>query len=134
MNDDDTPPFDPVANGSIKSRDALIVEDNIIIAMAAEDILTEIGFARCTIAATNIEAQRAIERGEIGFAMLDINLGEETSEPTARLLQEQGIPFVFATGYGESPFDLGVFSNVPTLTKPYSERDLFAVIASLTTP
>ncbi len=131
---DNSPPFDLAANGSIKSRNALVLEDNIIIAMAAEDILTEIGFTSCTIAANNIEAQRAIEQGDIGFAMLDINLGEETSEPTARLLQEHNIPFVFATGYGESPFDLGLFSDVPTLTKPYSEHDLFAAIAALTTP
>jgi len=127
---DDQPPLDLTAGGWIRSRDALIVEDNIIIAMAAEDILTEIGFARCTIAANNREAQRAIEQHDIGFAMLDINLGDETSEPIAHLLRDQGIPFVFATGYGESPFDTGLFGNVPTLTKPYSERDLLAAIAA----
>jgi CheY-like chemotaxis protein len=129
---DEKPPFDLAANGSIRTRDALIVEDNIIIAMAAEDILSEIGFTNCTIVASNREARRAIEERDIGFAMLDINLGEETSELTARLLHERGIPYVFATGYGESPLDSGLFGSVPTLTKPYSERDLLAVIATLT--
>lgn len=119
------------AGGSITSRNALIVEDNIIIAMAAEDLLSELGFPRCTIAANNLEAQRAIEDQDIGFAMLDISLGEETSEPIACLLKDRAIPFVFATGYGESPFDMGRFGDVPMLSKPYSEDELLAAIASL---
>ena len=128
---EDRPRLDLSMNSSMANRDALIVEDNIIIAMAAEDILGEIGFARCIIAASNSEAMRALEDQDIAFAMLDINLGEETSEPIAVLLQERGIPFVFATGYGESPFDPDKFREIPTLTKPYSERDLKAAIKAL---
>ena len=35
------------------------------------------------------------------FALLDVNLGAETSFEIAKRLAEAGVPFVFATGYGE---------------------------------
>ena len=33
--------------------------------------------------------------------MLDVNLGDRTSYPVADRLAELGVPFLFATGYGE---------------------------------
>ncbi len=59
-----------------------------------------------------------------------MNLGSETSLPVARRLAAVGIPFVFATGYGESfriPPELGA---VPLVRKPYTADTLRRVLAT----
>jgi CheY-like chemotaxis protein len=113
------------------SAKAMIVEDNVIIAMEAEDVLRELGFADCHIVGSVRAAQALVEETEVSFAMLDVNLGRETSEEVAVLLQKRGIPFIFASGYGDRSFTTSRFDGVPVVTKPYSERDVRAAIARL---
>lgn len=110
---------------------ALIVEDNVIIAMEAEDILREIGFTDCQIAGSNAAARALIDGGAISFAMLDINLGRETSEEIAELLESMGIPFIFASGYGERAPSVDRFGQTPVVTKPYSHSDVRVAIDRL---
>ena len=110
---------------------ALIVEDNVIIAMEAEDVLRELGFEDCQIAGSVRTAVSVVEEADVSFAMLDVNLGSETSEEIAELLAARGVPFIFASGYGESTFTTAQFDNVPVITKPYSERDIRAAMSRL---
>jgi len=56
-------------------------------------------------------------------AVLDVNLGDGTSETIARHLQEIGVPFIFATGYGDGGIIPDDFSGVPVVRKPY-EREV----------
>lgn len=46
-------------------------------------------------------ALEAVENSRPTVAMLDINLGDSTSYLVADKLSEQGIPYLFASGYGE---------------------------------
>ena len=107
---------------------ALIVEDNDIIAMEAEDILRGFGISDCRIAGSVDTAMEVLNAAEVSFAMLDVNLGKDTSAPIASALQERGIPFIFASGYGERSLQNGEFKRVPVVTKPYGERDVRAAI------
>ncbi|WP_159982928.1 MULTISPECIES: HWE histidine kinase domain-containing protein [unclassified Novosphingobium] len=107
---------------------ALIVEDNVIIAMEAEDVLRGFGFSDCRIAGSVDTAMGVLDAAEVSFAMLDVNLGKDTSAPIASALQERGIPFIFASGYGERSLQNGDFRRVPVVTKPYGERDVRAAI------
>ncbi|MBT0669449.1 GAF domain-containing protein [Novosphingobium profundi] len=111
---------------------ALIVEDNVIIAMEAEDYLRACGFTDCRVAGSVPSALDVVDSCEIAFAMLDINLGKETSAPIAEALRERGIPFIFASGYGERTLPEGNFTGVPVVTKPYGERDVRSAIARAT--
>ena len=111
--------------------DALIVEDNVIIAMEAESLLLSLGLTPCHVAGSVRSALQIVEEQEIGFALLDIDLGQETSEPIAVVLRARGTPFVFASGYGDATGFDNSFANVPVLTKPYSEKDIAAAIARL---
>ena len=43
-----------------------------------------------------------IEERTIDFAVLDFNLGDETSAVIAHALIARQVPFAFATGYGSS--------------------------------
>ncbi|WP_336489899.1 HWE histidine kinase domain-containing protein [Methylobacterium nigriterrae] len=112
----------------------LVVEDNMIIALEAEEVLTALGADAVDMAASVREALRLIETSPPDRAVLDVNLGSETSVAVARRLAELGIPYVFATGYGESfkiPPDLGV---VPVIKKPYEAdtlRHAFAAAATV---
>jgi CheY-like chemotaxis protein len=125
------PPSATDMAGHLMSGTALIVEDNVIIAMEAEDVLRSFGFTDCRIAGSVSAALETIEDMKIAFAMLDINLGKDTSESIAEALQERSVPFIFASGYGERSLQAGAFKGVPVVTKPYGEREVRSAIARL---
>ena len=118
-------------NTALCNGTALIVEDNVIIAMEAEDILRSFGFSDCQVVGSVDAALAIIADSPVTFAMLDINLGKDTSEPVARELRERCIPFIFASGYGERSMPTRDFTTVPIVTKPYGEQDVQAAIARL---
>jgi two-component SAPR family response regulator len=113
------------------SETALIVEDNLIIAMSGEVILLELGARHVETAASVREALTSIERTRPSFALLDLNLGNENSLPIGMKLKELNVPFVFATGYGERapiPAELG---DVPVIQKPYTREVVEAALAKM---
>ncbi|MGB3625259.1 MAG: HWE histidine kinase domain-containing protein [Henriciella sp.] len=105
-------------------KPALIVEDNMIIALDAEDILIAAGATEVHVCSTVAEALGVLSENEIGFALLDVNLGSETSEPVARELFERDVPFIFASGYGDSSALNARFPSIPMLKKPYDKSDV----------
>ncbi|WP_236783606.1 HWE histidine kinase domain-containing protein [Azospirillum humicireducens] len=109
----------------------LLLEDNMIIAMATEDVLLSFGAARVNTAAGVRHALRLLEDDPPVVGVLDVNLGSETSVAVADRLRELGIPFVFATGYGESAAVPERFSDVPVLKKPYGSDQVVQVLASV---
>jgi CheY-like chemotaxis protein len=109
----------------------LLVEDEAIIAMTAEDMLEELGCETAAIASTLAEALEAV--GTVGFdcALLDINLNGAESLPVAARLRAMGRPFVFTTGYGSAGTGPD-YRDVPLVTKPYQLADLEkAILAAL---
>ena len=62
------------------------------------------------------------------FAVLDVNLGQETSIPVAEELFARSVPFVFATGYGETSIIPAIFASVPVVRKPYDSGALVAAV------
>jgi light-regulated signal transduction histidine kinase (bacteriophytochrome)/CheY-like chemotaxis protein len=108
----------------LADRRVLLVEDSMIIALDAEEALKEIGAAKVVTAASVARALGALEKGGLDFALLDLNLGDETSIPVAEALRARGIQFAFATGYGEAAEFVARFPGAPVLTKPYTADDL----------
>lgn len=107
----------------------LIVEDETIIAMAAEDMIEDMGAIVHASAASLPEAMAAVAAGGFDVALLDINLHDERSMPAAAALAEAGTPFLFTTGYGSGGPD-PAFAAVPVLPKPYRQADVAAAIAA----
>lgn len=99
---------------------ALVVEDNMIVAMEAEDILRELGFGQTESVASVATALQQIEAARPDFALLDVNLGRESSFPVADRLSELGVPFVFATGYGDNAAVPPAHAERPRLSKPFN--------------
>ncbi|WP_395645963.1 HWE histidine kinase domain-containing protein [Terricaulis sp.] len=107
---------------------ALLVEDNLIIALDAEEMLIRLGAQQVEVAASVRDALAIINRGPLDFAVLDVNLVGETSFPIAEVLQKGGIPFVFATGYGDDLAMPKEFKGVKIVTKPYEDGDVGAAL------
>ncbi|MBY5890652.1 HWE histidine kinase domain-containing protein [Rhizobium ruizarguesonis] len=97
----------------------LLVENNLIIAMDGEDILRRLG-ADVATAPSVTEAMEILAGQSFDLALLDVNLGDETSFGIADRLAADGVPFVFATGYGEGIAQANTHSDAPVLQKPYT--------------
>lgn len=97
----------------------LLVEDNIIIALEGEEMLLELGAKAVEMASSVKEALRIIAAKTPDFAVLDVNLGTETSLPVAERLRALNVPFVFATGYGEGFIIPPALGAVPVVKKPF---------------
>jgi light-regulated signal transduction histidine kinase (bacteriophytochrome)/CheY-like chemotaxis protein len=111
---------DPIPHQTVLSGIALLVEDSLIIAMDAEDILTRLGAARVVTTSNILQSAAEIARATFEIAVLDVNLGAETSLPIADLLREAGVPYVFATGYGEQLQLPPEHEGAEVIQKPYT--------------
>jgi light-regulated signal transduction histidine kinase (bacteriophytochrome)/ActR/RegA family two-component response regulator len=121
-------------DAALAGKTVLLVEDSLIIALDAEDILQRLG-AEAVITASNV-ANALVELGDYrpALAMLDINLGDQTSFPIADRLEELGIPFLFATGYGEqAQLPPGHKARV-VLQKPYTLANVARALPQLLAP
>lgn len=101
----------------------LIVEDESLVAMLIEDVLTDLGH---TIVAAVGRLDRALElaaSSDIDLAVLDVNLHGQRTFPVAEVLAARGIPFVFATGYGQAGVE-PAWADRPVLQKPFQPDDL----------
>ena len=110
---------------NLKGLRVLVVEDEMMVSMLIEDMLSDLG---CTVVGPASRLDEAIElanRAEIDCAVLDVNLGGQPIFPLADLLRQKGAPFAFATGYGDA--------GSPVLQKPFREGDLARVLGELRT-
>ncbi|XDA99008.1 HWE histidine kinase domain-containing protein [Sulfitobacter sp. LCG007] len=109
----------------------LVVEDNMIIAMDAADILSDLGASAVHVASSVAEALRMIEAHAFSAAVLDVNLGAETSLPVAQVLHARGVPFMLASGYGSQADALAQFPKAPVIAKPFTVETLSRALSKL---
>jgi CheY-like chemotaxis protein len=76
----------------------LIVEDESLIAVALESMLSEIGYDVVGTVAQVSPALEVIGREQIDGAILDVNLGSQRVDAIADVLAARACPFVFMTG------------------------------------
>ena len=109
----------------------LLVEDNMIIALDAEEMLMAMGAEHVVMTSSVTDALAAVSTAAPTFALLDLNLGSETCLPVAERMQELGIPWMFATGYGEGADLPPSLHGAQIVKKPYTRETLEAGLASL---
>lgn len=101
----------------------LVVEDEAIVSMLIEDMLSDIGCKVVDVAASVETALGVLAEASPDFAVLDINLNGERSFPVADILRSRAIPFVFLSGYGAKGLD-DAYSDARVLQKPFQLSDL----------
>jgi CheY-like chemotaxis protein len=77
----------------------LLLEDEYLIALDAEDILTSLGAKQIRIVNNLPAAAEAAENGGVDLAILDLNINGTMSLAVAQRFRERGTPIVFASGY-----------------------------------
>lgn len=107
----------------------LVLEDEPIVGFALEDMLLEMGFPTVFLATQLAEATDIVELGRVDAAILDVNIHGKRSYPVADILAQRQVPYIFATGYGDTEHP-PAHSAVPTVTKPYSIQDIRNALAS----
>ena len=119
------------ASGSagLKGARVLIVEDAVLLALELETGLSEAG-AEIVGPAYELEEAMALLDLPIDAAVLDANLNGRSVMPVAEALAARGVPFVFATGYGETGGAPGGF-DAPVIRKPYDVTQVAAAVAEL---
>jgi len=121
----------PTSSGpaSLKGARVLIVEDAVLLALELETGLSEAG-AKVIGPAYELEEAMALLDQPIDAAVLDANLNGRSVTPVAEALHLRQIPFVFATGYGETGGAPGGF-EAPVIRKPYDVGQVAAAVAEL---
>ncbi len=113
----------PGKNPSMQS--VMVLEDNMIIGLDLEQTVKDLGFGAVYTAASVREAMSILDKQDIDFAILDINLGNETSFKVAKRMKEDGQPFLFLTGYNELRQDaMSDFGDIPVVSKPLQKSAL----------
>jgi CheY-like chemotaxis protein len=101
----------------------LIVEDEIMVAMMIEDVLTDYGFRLAGHAPTVGQALAMVDATGFDVAILDLNLDGEDTYGVADKLRGLGLPFIFSTGYGADGVR-AAYRNQRIIEKPFDPGEL----------
>lgn len=109
--------------GDLAGRRVFVIEDESLVRMFIEDMLSDIG---CEIVGTASRFDEAVSKANglsFDVAILDVNLNGQPAFPIAKALSERGVPFVWATGYGSGGLP-PTHQKAPILHKPFQQSDL----------
>jgi CheY-like chemotaxis protein len=115
------------AQAELQGIRLLIVEDEQMVALLLEDVLTDLGCDVVGPAFSLADAVRLAGDAAIHGAILDVNLGGEKVYPAADILAARNLPFIFATGYGTGGLREADKSR-PVLQKPFNLRRLVDIV------
>jgi CheY-like chemotaxis protein len=105
----------------------LVVEDEMRIRMLLEGMLDDLGHTVAGEAGGIDEAIALAKQAEFDVALLDVNLNGRPITPVVEILIARGVPFVFASGYGERGVP-EAYRGSPTLQKPFQVEALAEAI------
>lgn len=106
-----------LSNTLLSGLRMLVLEDEFLIAMDLEQHCRDHGAADVVICRSIAEVGDPSARFDA--AIIDVMLGAQSTFDFARDLAAAGLPFVFATGYSDTPAMLKGFPDVPVIPKPY---------------
>jgi CheY-like chemotaxis protein len=115
---------------SFENLRVAIAEDDWLVGMALQDMLTEMG---CTVVGAATEKSGAlslVHRQDVDVAILDYWLHDEAVDDVADVLSAKNIPFAVATGFGISEIAPRL-RHAPVVTKPYILQDIADVLTHL---
>ena len=114
----------------LQNQRVLVVEDEILIALELRDELRDAGAQVIGPAMSVAEALRLIEKEKPTAAIIDVQLGSETSLPVAQRLKSIGVPFILHTANLKNGLPHG-WPQVPVVKKPASRQAVLSALASV---
>jgi DNA-binding response OmpR family regulator len=108
----------------------LLVEDDAFLGLDLEAMLADAGYAVIGPAMTVREAEKLLDEQRVDAAILDLNLGEERSDPIADRLDEAGTPFFFLTGHAREELPER-HKDRSIVSKPFSDAALLKMLEDL---
>lgn len=117
------------ALGTGARKKILLVEDEYLIAAGLGSIVEDLGYDVVGPVSETRTALELIDRSAPDAAVLDIDLGKETSLGLAEILMHRRIPLLFCTGVSvDLPESL---RNVPVVTKPHVRDEIGTIMRTL---
>ncbi len=115
----------------LSGKRVLLVEDDFLVAMQSRRQVEQLGAASVKAVNSNAAAIDVLDKESIDFAVVDINLGNESSTSTVQRLGDLGVPFVFVTGYDTGPSRMIEGVDAPLIRKPVRIDDLRALVREI---
>jgi len=108
------------------ATDVLIIEDEPVIAMDIEELVSSCGHRIVGIATTEAEAVEMAERHRPGLILADINLGDggDGTSAVARIMKHHYAPVIFVTAYPERLLTGDTVEPAFVITKPFEPLTL----------
>jgi CheY-like chemotaxis protein len=121
------------AGDALRGLRILLVEDDPLICLDLETSLAEFG-AIVTAVSNVASAFAALSIAMPDIAVLDFELGVETSEPIAEVVQARNVPFLYLSGYSEQDERFSRWPGVRILAKPLSAMRIARAIQDVLEP
>jgi two-component SAPR family response regulator len=123
---------EPESQSNFNSATILVVEDQFLFASALTNLLEKAGFIVVGPASRVAHALDIMNNldGQLGAAILDVDVAGERSDLIAEELLRQGIPFMFTTTHNRQGI-AARFADRPHFSKPYDKNILLRVLSSI---
>ena len=108
---------------TLAGQRVLLVEDEMLVSLMIEDLLTEY---ECVVVGpfdTVAHALEAARTERLDLAVLDVNVAGVKVYPVAEMLYSRGIPFVLVSGYGRNAAP-EQHPDWAVCSKPFRESEL----------
>ncbi|MFM9847238.1 MAG: response regulator [Hyphomicrobiaceae bacterium] len=115
------------------ATDVLIIEDEPLVAMDLESIVTSLGHRVSGMARTHTEAVAAVEKRRPGLVLADIQLADGSSglQAVNEILQTDELPVIFITAFPERLLTGARPEPAFLITKPFRVDAVKAIISQV---
>jgi CheY-like chemotaxis protein len=113
------------------ATNVLIIEDELLIAMDLETIVTSLGHSVQEVATTKNEALAAVKRKKPGLILADVKLADGSSglDAAKEIVAEDEVPIIFITAYPEKVLTGERPEPTFLISKPFQRDTVMAIIS-----
>jgi CheY-like chemotaxis protein/DNA-directed RNA polymerase specialized sigma24 family protein len=113
------------------ATNVLIIEDELLIAMDLETIVTSLGHSVQDVATTKTEALAAVKRQKPGLILADVKLADGSSglDAVREIVAESDMPVIFITAYPEKVLTGERPEPTFLISKPFQRETVMAIIS-----
>ncbi len=113
-----------------QNKTALVLDDEMLIALDVEAMLVDLGYARVTVVPSVGEALDYLESDKPDVAVIDYHVRGRNCEPVAGALRSLDVPTIIHSGTNFDPdYHSPFLADFPWLAKPALREHLASALA-----